>query len=170
MHRNDYRKFFQHLQTLFLDFLWRWTLLLQPKFMTSTMIFLSQQEKLLPTECRFDYAIAFGLNVGSSTEKFVETLLDKTHHICHNENVKFHLKHSLKGKNFHGVVEFQQSKWLGPYIAKSTTMRKQACIDFEKKNFNKLMSNACFGKTTEKFRRRVNMQFVTTGAQPENSA
>ena len=121
-----YRKIFQHLQILLLDISLRWTLLIQPKFMASTMICHSRRKKLkfqpsggLITPIHN----SFGLNVGSSTENLVETLLDKTHHICHYENLKFYLKHGLRVKKLHKVVEFQQSQWLGAYIAKNTTMR-----------------------------------------------
>ena len=127
---------------------------------------LAPEKIKIPTEWRSDYAKSFGLNVGSSTEKLVETLLDKTHYICHYENLKFYLKHGLKVKKLHSVGEFQQSKWLGAYTAKNTTMRKQASNDFEK-FFYKLMSNACFGKTMENLRQRGNMRFVTTEAQAE---
>ena len=47
---------------------------------------LAPEKIKIPTEWRSDYANSFGLNVGFSTEKFVETLLDKTH-ICHYENL-----------------------------------------------------------------------------------
>ena len=102
---------------------------------------LAPEKIKVPTEWRSDYAISVGLNVGSSTEKLLEALLEKTHYICHYENLKFYLKHSLKVKKLQRVVEFQQSKWLGAYIAKNTTIRKQASNDFEN-FFFKLMSNA----------------------------
>ena len=96
----------------------------------------------------------------------METFLDKYHYICHYENLKFHVHHGLKVTTLHRIMKFQQSKWLGVYISKNTTMRKQASIDIEK-TFYKLMSIACFGKTMEKLRRRGSNRFVTTGAQAE---
>ena len=63
-------------------------------------------------------------------------------------------------EKFHRVCEFQQSKWLGVYIEKNTGIGKQATNDFEK-NFYKLMSNACFGKTMENLRKRSKVKFVS---------
>ena len=120
----------------------------------------------VPTEWRSDYANSFGLNVGSTTEKLVETLLDKHHYVCHYENLKFYVHHGLNVTKLHRVVKFQQSKWLGAYISKKTIMRKQTSNDFEK-NFHKFMPNACFGKTMENLRRRGMLRFVTTEAQAE---
>ena len=95
-------------------------------------LLLAPEKIKIPTEWRSDYANSFESNVSSSTEKLVETLLDKAHYICHYENLKFYLKHGLKVNKLRRVVEYQQSKWLGAYIAKNTTMRKQASKDFEK--------------------------------------
>ena len=124
-------------------------------------------EKLkIPKEWKSDYAKSFGLNMSSANEKLVETLLDKKNYICHYENLKFYVKHGLKVTTLHRAVKFQQSKWLGTYIAKNTVMRKSAANDFEK-NFYKLMSNACFGKTMENLRRRSTLKFVSTETQAE---
>ena len=49
-----------------------------------------------PKDWRSDYANSFRLNVSSATEKLVETLLHKTHYICHDENLKFSPKQCLK--------------------------------------------------------------------------
>ena len=100
------------------------------------ILHLAPEKFKFPTEWSFDYANSFGLTVGSSTEKLVETMLDKTQYIRHYENLKFYLKHGLKDEKLHRVAKFQQSKWFGAFIEKNTTMRKQASTDFEKKITN----------------------------------
>ena len=94
----------------------------------------------------------------------METLFDKTNYICHIENLLFYIDQGLKVGRLHRVLQFNQSDWLRPYIEKNTVMRKQASTTFEK-NFNKLMSNACFGKTMENKRNRKNIQFVSDEAK-----
>ena len=109
---------------------------------------LAPEKMKIATEWRSDYANCFGLNVASTIEKLVETLLDKHHYVCHYENLRFYVYHGLNVAKLHRVVKFQQSKRLGGYISKNTILRKQASNDLER-NFYKLMSNACFGKTIE---------------------
>ena len=71
-----------------------------------------------------------------------------------------YLEQGLQVLALYRVLQFNQSDWLRPYTEKNTTMRKQAKTAFEK-NFYKLMSNACFGKTMENKRNRKNIQFVS---------
>ena len=108
-----------------------------------------------------------GVKLCSDTpKKLIETLFDKHNYVCHYRNLKFYLKHGLKVKRLHRVLQFRQSKRLGEYISKNTVMRKQAGTDFEKK-FYQLMSNACFGKTTENLRNSREILFVSSKEQAQ---
>jgi hypothetical protein len=59
----------------------------------------------------------------------------------------------------HRVLEFDQRAWMNPWIAKNTQLRTKAKNNFEK-DFYKLLNNACFGKSMENVRKRVNMQLL----------
>ena len=115
------------------------------------------------------YAQSFNVKLPSDGgEKLVKTLLDKNRYDCHYRNLKFYVNQGLKIRKLPRVIQFRQSKWLGDHISKNTIMRRQATNDFEK-NFYKLMSNACFGKTTENLRNRRENLFVNNGKQAEKS-
>ena len=84
-------------------------------------------------------------------EKLVPNLKDKKGYVVHVKALNQELKHGLKLKKVHRVIEFQQSKWMKAYIMLNTRLRKDAKHEFEK-DFFKLMNNSIFGKTMENIR------------------
>ena len=74
-------------------------------------------------------------------EKLVPNLKDKKGYVVHIKALDQALKHGLKLKKVHRVIEFQQSKWMKAYITLKTRLRKDANNEFEK-DFFKLMNNS----------------------------
>ena len=57
-------------------------------------------------------------------EKLVPTLKDKRGYVVHIKALDQALKHGLRLKKVHRVIEFQQSKWMKAYIMLNTRLRK----------------------------------------------
>ena len=108
---------------------------------------------LAPESCKIEkemlssYQTTLGdsLNVAYGSEKLCLTLKDKKKYICHYRNLKFYLKHGMKLKKIHNILQFDQSAWVKPYIDHNTRMRQAADNKFDEDQA-KLMNNSFFGK------------------------
>ena len=95
------------------------------------------------------------------SKKLLLTLEDKSNFVLHYRNLQFYLKHGMKLKCVHRVLELEQECWMEPYIRMNTEFRKKAKSDFIN-NFYKLMNNSVFDKTMENLRNRVDIKIVNS--------
>ena len=70
-------------------------------------------------------------------------LKDKKGYVVQIKALDQALRHGLKLKKVHRVIEFQQSRQMKAYIMLNTRLRKNASNEFEK-DFFKLMNNSVF--------------------------
>ena len=73
-------------------------------------------------------------------KKLVPNLKDKKEYLVHIKALDQALKHGLKLKKVHQVIEFRQSKWMKAYVMLNTRLRKDAKND-EQQRFGKAMEN-----------------------------
>ena len=64
--------------------------------------------------------------------KLVPNLQDKKGYVVHTKVLDQALKHGLKLKKVHRVIEFQQGRWMKAYIMLNTRLKKDARNEFEK--------------------------------------
>ena len=73
-------------------------------------------------------------------------------YIIYYRNLKLYWQLGLKLKKIQQILQFDQKPFLMPYVDFNTAQRAQA---ENERNFFKLMNNACFGKTMENVRNRI---------------
>ena len=97
----------------------------------------------------------------TKNKKLIQTLSDKSNYTLHYLTLMLYCELGLQFTKVHRVLQFEQSKWLQPYIQLNTLKRKASSNKFEE-NFYKLMSNSAFGKTMESKRKRLQVEIVRT--------
>ena len=74
-------------------------------------------------------------NMKTKRGGLVPNLEDKKGYVVHIKALNQALRHGLKLKKLHRVIEFQQSKWMKAYIMLNTRLRKDAKNEFERDFF-----------------------------------
>ena len=98
----------------------------------------------------------------SNVKKLVLNFFDKEQYVLHYENLQLYLRLGLKLKKIHRVLEFNQSKWLKPYIEFNGQKRIEAekNKDIDGKAFFKLLNNAICRKLMENLSNRIDVKLV----------
>ena len=94
-------------------------------------------------------------------EKLVPNLKNKKRCVVYIKTLDQALKHGLKLKKLHRVIELQHSKWMKAYVMLNTRLRADAKNE-SKKDIFKLIRNSVFGKTMENIRNQKDMKLVTS--------
>ena len=93
--------------------------------------------------------------------KLLPNLKDKKEYLVHIKALDQALKHGLKLRKVHRVIEFQQSRWMKAYIILNTRLKKDAKNEFEK-DFFRLINNSAFGDKMENIRDHKDMKLVAS--------
>lgn len=101
---------------------------------------------------------------GSSSKKLLATLYDKKRYVAHYTVFQQAVQLGLKVTKVHRALRFSQAPWMKKFIDYNANKRSAATSAFAKA-FYKLMNNACYGKTMENVRNRVDIRIVTTDKQ-----
>ena len=119
------------------------------------------EKKMIRKEMTYGFQkhLMEGLNWDQpNSEKLVLTLEDKRNYAVH-KNLQFYLKQGMHLKKVHQAIEFEQERWMEPYIQIHTEFRKEVKSDFES-NFYKLTNKSVFSKMMENLRNRVDVKIV----------
>ena len=95
--------------------------------------------------------------------KLLQTLFDKKNYVVHYKLHQLNVQLGLRITKLHRVLQFNQERWLEPYITLNSNMRKNATNKFQQ-NYYKLMNKSVYGKTYESKRRQSRVK-ITRNAE-----
>ena len=96
----------------------------------------------------------------ATIEKLCTSFKDKKNYPINYRLLKLYIQLGLE-ITVKRVLQYDQSNFMASYIMKNTNERKASKNEFEK-DFFKLMSNSCYGKTMENVRNRINFKLVSS--------
>ncbi len=90
-------------------------------------------------------------NIKYSDIKLSATFHNRTNYIVHFKNLKLYLSLGMQLVHVHRVLQFNQKKFIAPFIEKCTIERQNAKTKFEQDQFKKV-ANSTYGKTIQNVR------------------
>ncbi|GBB93319.1 hypothetical protein RclHR1_02150006 [Rhizophagus clarus] len=98
----------------------------------------------------------------AKTEKLIPHLGKRNYYVIHYRELQYYVKLGMIVDEVTGVLSFEQSNWLAPYIALNT----EKCNEAKKagntflSDFYKLKNNACYEKTMENVRKYQDVKLM----------
>jgi len=83
--------------------------------------------------------------------KLSATFHERKNYIVHFKNLQLYLSLGLELRHVHRVLQFNQKKFIAPFIERCTTARQKAKTKFEQDQFKKV-ANSTYGKTIQNVR------------------
>jgi len=114
----------------------------------------------MPSPYARELASKLGVKTSNKIQKLVPNLYLKSNYVPHYRNLQFYVAMGLKITKIHKILEFDQSRWLKPYIDFNTVKHQAATNAFEKDLF-KLMNNSVYGKMMQNNRLKRKGQMVS---------
>lgn len=96
-----------------------------------------------------------------TSNKLIASFRKREKYVIHYENLKLYRRLGMKLVKVHRILSFSQDPFLKKFIDFCTKMRQNATSTLEK-NFFKLISNSCYGKTIENPTKYMSVEFVTS--------
>ena len=89
----------------------------------------------------------------------------KEKYVVHYRTLQLYARLGLKIKKVYRVIQFDQSRWMKPYIDLNIEKRKEAVINGDKvgKDLFKLFTNAVFGKKWKTFAKELTSKSLLPG-------
>ena len=96
----------------------------------------------------------------TKAKKLICGWTDKKIYLIHHRMLKLYVRHGMIVDIIHELISFKQSKWVDKYINFNTQKRNKAKYDFGK-DFFILLNNAFHGKSMEKVKKHLRLQFIS---------
>ena len=114
------------------------------------------------SDCQFSLKEQYNIPE-AKVPKLLQTLFDKKNYVVHYKLLQLYVQLGLRITKLHRVLQFNQERWLEPYITLNSNMRKNATNKVQQ-NYYKLINNSVYGKTIES-KRRQSREEITRNAE-----
>lgn len=102
--------------------------------------------------------------VESNVKKLCCSLENRVQYTLNYRLLRTVLELGFKLGTVHQVLQYEQKPFMKPFMELNAELRRDCNSEFER-DFYKLISNACFGKTMENLRKRIDFTLVTSEDQ-----
>ena len=117
-----------------------------------------RKTQVIPKDKYNDYMNMIKLKNYTKGKQLLCDWTDEKNYLIQYRMLKFYIRHGMIVDKILGIISYKQIKWLVKYKSFNKQKWNKAKKIFEK-DFCKLLNNAFYGKTMEKVRNRIRLEF-----------